>query len=431
MTASFPPIDREVVTGLRSGDEHALERVFRDHYVALTTEARAELDDPVTAPRVVERAFVRAWAERDRFQTPDDLESFLHKTVHEGAVRERSRQAALHRFEAFEGVHVNKEGAAKEAPPVSDAWAHVVAALHAPTLDPSQVSHDRLDRSRHSAAEHVAAVAKNPPWVMPVLLGAVLAVIVFGALWWVDRTSAEAAVDRALAASDVRILSSKPGQRATLTLGDGTGVVLGADSKLTVPARFGDNLRAVKLEGTATFNAASKGGPDFQVRAGNAVVTTTGTEFGVSAFPNEPVTVRVTEGQVSVKGGDDSRTVAAGSAVAVAGNGKMSEPAKPVLDQALGWMDGRLMVTGRPLRDVLPQVNRWYALKLEVKDPALLERPVTINAGLESSKDAINALESSSGLKFGYEGKTMVLRQPTAADSASPAKAAAKKTPKG
>jgi ferric-dicitrate binding protein FerR (iron transport regulator) len=429
MTASFPPIDRAVLTGLHSGDEQALERVFRDHYAGLTSEARAELDDPVSAPRIVERAFVRVWEERDRFQTPDDLESFLHRAVHEGAVRERSRQAALHRFEAFEGVHITKDTAVKEPPPVGDAWAHVVSALHAPPPDAQAVSHGRLDRSRHMAAEHVAAVAKNPPWVVPVTLGAVLAIIVFGSLWWVDRVSAEAAVDRALAASDVRVLSSKPGQRATLTLGDGSGVVLGADSKLYVPARFGADVRAVRLDGTATFNAASKSGDDFQVRAGNTTVTATGTEFGVSAYPgDDAVTVRVTEGQVAVKTAGDSRTVAAGSAVVVARNGGISEPAKPALDQALGWMDGRLVVTNRPLREVLPQVARWYALKLEVKDSALLARPVTMNAGLESSKDAINALESSAGLKFGYEGKTMVLRQPTAADSAPPA---AKKPAKG
>ena len=60
-------IDREVLLNLKLGDERALERLFRTSYPHLADRARAELDDPASAPRVVEGAFLRAWSERATF----------------------------------------------------------------------------------------------------------------------------------------------------------------------------------------------------------------------------------------------------------------------------------------------------------------------------------------------------------------------------
>jgi hypothetical protein len=72
---------------------------------------------------------------------------------------------------------------------------------------------------------------------------------------------------------------------------------------------------------------------------------------------------------------------------------------------------------------VLPLITRWYGLEIKVPDQALLARPVTASASLESSREAIAAIERSAKLAFDYEGKTMILRD---AGTAAP-KAAGKK----
>lgn len=99
MTTSSLLVDPRVVTGLRRGDAHALERLFRRYYSRLLDLAAAELgDNPRRASGVVEYAFLRVWEEHAWFQTPDVLEVFLDSAVREAAVRERS-EPALRRTE--------------------------------------------------------------------------------------------------------------------------------------------------------------------------------------------------------------------------------------------------------------------------------------------------------------------------------------------
>src|SRR5919197_780311 len=79
--------------------------------------------DQLAAPRVVEGAFKRVWAERATFETPEALETFLHEEVHDCAVRERKRLATLHRFEA--GAHVHATPHRTSLPTVDEAWNHL------------------------------------------------------------------------------------------------------------------------------------------------------------------------------------------------------------------------------------------------------------------------------------------------------------------
>ena len=63
------------------------------------------------------------------------------------------------------------------------------------------------------------------------------------------------------------------------------------------------------------------------MNAKDVSVVTTGGTFAVRAYKDDPaIIVRVKEGDVKVDGAKESRTVAAGKAVAVAKDGTMSEP---------------------------------------------------------------------------------------------------------
>ncbi len=204
---------------------------------------------------------------------------------------------------------------------------------------------------------------------------------------------------------------ARQGSRTAITLGDGTDVMLGGDSKLTVPPGFGDRLRGVGLEGTATFTVAPNQPLVFQVRAKDVAIKVTGTVFTVRAYPDEDfVAVRTKEGQVTVRAEGEPRVVAAGQAVFVDGKGAVRDPTTEEIDEALSWADGRLMMRDTPMREALHQLQRWYALGLVVRDSSIMDRKVSMNASLDSSRNAISALEQSANVKFGYEGRVRVLR---------------------
>lgn len=411
MPGTIPSVDRDALDRLKAGDEQALRRIFDDHYTTLTQEASTALDDPAGAPRVVENVFVRVWDERDDFESPEALEAFLHKATREAAARAQSRRASLHRFESHEGVHTHSNAHAKRAPATAEeAWSHLQHTLHA-RADRGHSQHEVAEQARHAAASHVGEIEKRRPWLWPAIGLAAVALVVLTPIFFVDRASEDRAVANQLRSREARTLVANAGQRTAITLGDGTDVTLGGDSRLTVPPGFGTRLRGVGLQGTGSFTVAQGQERVFQVRARDAIIRAVGTRFAVRAYPDEEfVAVRVKEGEVSVQGSDETRTLTAGQAIIVDEGGALRDPATDEIEAALGWTEGRLVLRQMPVRDALKHLQRWYALGLVVRDSAILDRPVAMNVSIDSSSTAISALERGADVKFGYEGRVRVLR---------------------
>lgn len=418
MPVTSPPMGSNVPPtpepGTPLSDPHALEDYFRSHFSELTTEAKSHLDDAASsAPRVVEGAFRHAWEERQRFQTPHDLDAFLHEEVRHGAAREKSRRASLHYHDAHNASHAAAHEVTSD---VEQSWNHLARTLHfTPDADTAAAQEEVAAHLRHDAAGHVAGLAKSRSWTVPIVIGVVAAVLVASGIWYVDRLGDEGAITGALAAPDARTHVAATSQLAIVTLDDGTRVELTPESKLTVPKRFsGQSMRAVKLEGEATFTVTPGRKNAFEVRAGNnskAVVT--GTVLTVRSFSSEStVVIYLKEGSanVSLVGSRDSaRVVGAGHAVVVTKGGRIREPSATELEEATSWNEHTLTIADRPLGEALPQLRQWYGLDIKVPDLALLDRRVTLQASLDSPTEAIKGIEQSANVKFGYadDGKTM------------------------
>lgn len=415
MPATSPPMGSDLppAPGVPLSDPQSLEQYFRSHFNELATEAKSQLDDAsAAAPRVVEGAFRHAWEERERILTPQDLDAFLHEEIRHGVAREKSRRASLH----------YAHGPAKTAPhatqiDVDQSWNHLSHTLHLVPEEQTDHAQEVAAVLRHDTAGHVADMAKKRSWKVPIAIFVVAAALVAGGIYYVDRLGDEGAVTGALNAPDARTHLAATAQLAIVTLDDGTRVMLTPESKLVVPKQFGELMRAVKLEGEATFTVTPGKSKQFEVRAANTKTLVTGTVLTVRNFAAESsVVIALKDGSAIVKVGDSTRTVGAGQAVFVK-NSKMREPTAPELQEATTWNDKTLTIANRSLRDVLPQLKRWYGIDIKVLDLPLLDRPVSLQASLDSPKEAITGVEKSANVKFGYEGKTMVFR-----DAAPPAK---------
>jgi len=414
MSVTSPPMgSNSPAPGVPLSDPQSLEQYFRSHFNELAIEAKSQLDDgSPAAPRVVEGAFRHAWEERERILTPQDLDTFLHEEVRHGVAREKSRRASLHHH------GTSKTAAHATSVDVDQSWNHLSHTLHlVPEERKTDVAEEVAAVLRHDAAGHVADLAKKRSWKGAIAVGVVAAILVAGGIYYVDRLGDEGAVTGALNAGDARTHVAATAQLAIVTLDDGTRVMLTPESKLIVPKQFGELMRAVKLEGEATFTVAPGRSKPFEVRASITKTLVTGTILTVRSFAAESsVVIALKEGTATVKVGDSTRTVGAGQAVFVK-NSAMREPTAPELQEATSWNDKTLTIANRTLRDVLPQLKRWYGIDIKVVDLPLLDRPVSIQASLDSPKEAITAVEKSANVKFGYEGKTMVFR-----DAAAPAK---------
>lgn len=425
MSTTFDARDGDSLTpsppGAVLADEESLHRTFLAEYDALTQEARADLGSDALAlvPKVVEGSFVRAWDARERFKTPQDVHEFLVEDVHHASARALSRRAGARRLAGHE--HADAHSTTQPSP--EESWEHILKAVHGEAHSPKALA-DLAAVSRHEAAVHVAQVGKEgPPWI-PITIGALVLVGVLAFSAWSNRASSGARFAQAVSGTDVRAVTSPTAQIGTVTLGDGSVVRLAPESRLVIPRSFGTELRVVKVEGGASFQVAPGLPKELHVHAAGIPIVAKGTAFSVMVHEDSSATVVVTEGSVTVGGGDDNE-VATGSAVVAKGDTR--RPATPAeRDAADLWRTGSITVADTPLREVLPVLRRWYGLTIAVKPDSLLDRKVTLRASLDSTRQAIRGVEESARVQFGYVGQNMVFTD-AAARAAKAAKPATKR----
>ena len=97
------------------------------------------------------------------------------------------------------------------------------------------------------------------------------------------------------------IFESASGQNKTVTLKDGSTIILGGKSKIT--ARLSDSIRRITMhEGEALFSVFKDNSRLFVVEASSRMISAIGTRFNVRMRANN-VTVTVLEGIVEVGAG--------------------------------------------------------------------------------------------------------------------------------
>ncbi len=215
-------------------------------------------------------------------------------------------------------------------------------------------------------AEHAPATstARRRRWLAPTALAASLAAVaVTAALYWYPP------------APDVQRHQTALGEQQTLTLPDGTQVVL--DTRTSVVTRYSPKRRVVELEtGQALFRVQPDASRPFVVHAGGGTVTAVGTAFQVRA--ETAATVTLLEGKIRVAwpGGDaqplQTTTLAPGQQLRYQRDGQWSsthvDPAT-----ASAWTSGNLFVRGWQLDDLVEEMNRYSTIQVRLGDPTLAE----------------------------------------------------------
>lgn len=228
-----------------------------------------------------------------------------------------------------------------------------------------------------------------------------------------------------VAADRGREFTTRRGQRAKIVLLDGTRVDLAAASRLRMRA-FGAGSREVELDGEAVFDVVHDPARPFLVRARNAVTEDLGTRFGVRAYADEAhVRVVVASGEVALRpAGAPAGTGAllgAGDAARLDAAGRSQVESGVSLDDALGWVRGRLVLARTPLGEAVPDLERWYDVRIRLADPALATRRVTATFETESAGAAMGALALLVGARAELRGREVVfspLTHPPAATDA-------------
>lgn len=207
---------------------------------------------------------------------------------------------------------------------------------------------------------------------------AVLVVAGASLLWRATRSGDEdATVARVAAVTQTH--RTAPGEIDTLRLADGSTVVLGPASTLSIGA-FGTTRRETTLEGQAFFDVVHDDTRPFLVRTSLATLRDIGTSFTVLSDAERGTRVAVTSGAVDVVaagGGAGAPTVLHAGDRAEVTEGRMRVERGTVTRDELSWTRGILELRDAPLAVVVGELRRWYGVKLVVTDSSLAARRVT------------------------------------------------------
>ncbi len=208
----------------------------------------------------------------------------------------------------------------------------------------------------------------------------------------------------------------RTGERATITLVDGTRVTLGPQSRLRYLPTFNRQERVVQLEGMGFFEVVHDPRRPFTVRTGTAVVQELGTSFSVNSYADDSVVrVVVADGRVVVRSPSappssgttlvrgDVGTIDPGGLAAVNRPGDVSD--------ALAWTTGRLVFNDMPLRDVARMVSRWYAVDIVLKSPSLERRRVTAAFETESIDDVLSQLAEILRIRYSRSDRLVTVME--------------------
>ena len=204
---------------------------------------------------------------------------------------------------------------------------------------------------------------------------------------------------------------TEAGELQTVTLTDGTRVVLNAASRLRVPEQFDKGARTVLLEGEAFFEVAKDSIHPFIVETSASRTQVLGTEFNLSAYAKEAVTLTLIEGKVSFSEKEEDGNpgvILSPNEQVVLSNGVLEKKEiNPSFSKA--WMEKKLVFRGQPLSEVIREIERFYGIGIKIEKEGLekvLYRGTHHNPSLK-----VLMKKMSFVLKFKYrtEGRTLII----------------------
>ena len=167
-------------------------------------------------------------------------------------------------------------------------------------------------------------------------------------------------------ASRMVAFHTDPGQRASLTLPDGTSVELNSGSTLEYPAVFARGERRVRVEGEAMFDVAKVADKPFYVETFAYDVKVLGTRFNVEADEARGVfSTALMEGSVAILDKHDNRiTELEPDQVVTLTDGRLIKRHEENIGSRYRWTDGIINCAGLSFEELMRRFERAFGVTI-------------------------------------------------------------------
>jgi len=206
----------------------------------------------------------------------------------------------------------------------------------------------------------------------------------------------------------------KPGQTKTITLEDGSVVVLNTGSRFAYPEHFASAHREVYLEGEAFFKVAKNPNQPFIIHSNGMQTQVVGTSFNVYAYKQaSQMRVTVLTGKVVVTDSLSGQQVAllpAQQGVFDKQQRKLSVAAANNPQQSIAWQQGELIFEDASLPEVVDKLGVRYGTSIQLRDSQLKKCRLTVSFKQESLAEALQVVAALTNSTYANAGGKVELR---------------------
>ncbi len=174
------------------------------------------------------------------------------------------------------------------------------------------------------------------------------------------------------------IITVAEGQRAQLTLSDGTRVWLNSGTTMHYPASFGLDRRTVRLDGEGYFEVSRNEKVPFVVKTSKADVEVLGTKFNIEAYASGArFETALIEGSVRVRSARGANCVVLDphqKAVLTEQGFEVTEfsDLNPYL-----WRNGIIYFRDASFGEIIGKLAQYFKVEIVIRNKALLQRNYT------------------------------------------------------
>ncbi len=229
-------------------------------------------------------------------------------------------------------------------------------------------------------------------------------------------------------------VSTKAGSKSKIQLPDGTQVWLNADSRIEYNENFNGKLREVKLSGEAFFDVVKNKEKPFIIHTAQMDVKVLGTAFNVRSYPDETTSeTALLRGAVEItlhsnpdkkyylKPNDklvlnNNVTAIADSATTTdSGEKQMVKMKKVHVDTNENditetmWIKNKLAFDNESLEKILAETERWYNVKIELKNEKVKTFRFTSVFENKPLTDVLEALCLAAHLHYQVKGAEVTI----------------------
>ncbi len=205
-------------------------------------------------------------------------------------------------------------------------------------------------------------------------------------------------------------ITTPPGGQYEIELEDSTKVWLNSASSLVFPTSFTGKERRVELKGEGYFEVTKNALKPFHVTVNNMDVRVLGTHFNIMSYSDEEnINTTLLEGKVNITVNNVTKSLTPGKAAILNKTTESIQIDKANVEQAIAWKNGEFRFKNTGIKELMRQVARWYDVDVAYETTSTDQYFTASLPRMQNISELLETLELTGTVHFKIDGRKIIV----------------------